>query len=81
MFEMLGAIGRLKPAERAEVLNQANAILSVQRGWQGSSERIRFAAEVVNTEAMPNWTPAGLPTDQVADAQRFLALGLFKKNP
>jgi hypothetical protein len=81
MFERLGAIGRLKPAERAEVLNQANAILSVQRGWQGSSERIRFAAEVVNTEAMPNWTPAGLPTDQVADAQRFLALGLFKKNP
>jgi hypothetical protein len=72
MFEMLPPLARLSPALRTEVLKQALQILSLQRGWQGSYDRIRFASETVTTRSIPKWTSSWLPVDQVDDAKRFL---------
>jgi hypothetical protein len=55
-----------------EILKQTLQILAVQRGWQGSYDRIRFASEIVTTRSIPKWIPSGLPVEQVDDAKRFL---------
>ncbi|MDD5035845.1 MAG: hypothetical protein PHE55_13925 [Methylococcaceae bacterium] len=72
MFEMLPALEKLGAVTRGKLVEQALKILS-GRGWNGSAQRIRWANEVVAAKALPTFTPADLPGDQVQDARRYLA--------
>jgi|HubBroStandDraft_6_1064221.scaffolds.fasta_scaffold50730_3 hypothetical protein len=74
MFEMLPALQDLTAANRRELVSQADKIFT-KRGWSGSAERIRWAGELVENDALPGWTPSAFKPDdvQLDDAQRFLA--------
>ncbi|HYM78454.1 MAG TPA: hypothetical protein VE377_20950 [Candidatus Dormibacteraeota bacterium] len=72
MFEMLPALQNLSQENRTNFAAQADKILKAL-GWTGSADRIRWAVELVDQDSLPNWTPAGLPQDQLDDAQRFLS--------
>jgi hypothetical protein len=71
MFEMLPALQNLSQETRTNLAAPADKILKAL-GWTGSAERIRWAAELVDQDTLPNWAPAGLPQDRLDDAQRFL---------
>jgi hypothetical protein len=71
MYEMLPALQNLSDANRTKLVSEANKMF-VALGWSGCAARIRWAGELVEEEALPEWTPADLPQDQIQDAQRFL---------
>ena len=72
MFEMLPLLGQLSSAIRSSIVNDAQRILSA-RGWNGASDRIRFAAEVVELRSMPSKRPDGFPPGQLSDVVRYLS--------
>jgi len=79
MWEMLRALAGLSQSKRDEVVTQARTILEVRRGWKGASDRIQWAADIVNNLRFKP-PPPGLfqtPPDhaeptEVTDAKVFL---------
>jgi len=71
MFEMLPALQDLTEATRTTLVTEANKYFQ-GLGWSANAARIRWAGELVNDDAQPEWTPTDLPQDQIDDAQRFL---------
>lgn len=71
MFEMLPALAGLAATLRQQVVSQAWKLLSVERGWKGSYDRIDFAADVV-TDQKVDQNDSRVPADQIDDATNFL---------
>jgi cell wall-associated NlpC family hydrolase len=66
MPEMLPALKVFDAATRSLLTDAARRFLS-----PGAAVRIQWAAEGVELNRVPEWTPAGLPGDQVTDARTF----------
>lgn len=79
MFEMLPTLAGLSPTLRKTVVSEAWKLLSVQRNWKGSYDRIDFAAEVV-TDQKVNQNDTRAPAEQIKDATNFL-IALLKPAP
>jgi Domain of unknown function (DUF4329) len=71
MSEMLDTLAGLPPDLRKKVLSQAWHILSADRQWKGSYDRIDFAGEVV-TDLRLGQGDTRAPPDQVETATNFL---------
>lgn len=71
MFEMLPSLDGLNAELREEVVSQAWSILSVDRNWRGSYERIQFASEVVTNQQV-NRKDTRVASEQITDAVNFL---------
>ena len=76
MFEMLPALAGLSAPLRKEVASQAWKLLSVERNWKGSYDRVDFAVDVV-TDQQVNQKDTRAPADQIEDATGF-SIALLK---
>lgn len=66
MFEMLPALEGFGPTARLQLVDAGQRVL-----LPGAAARVRWAAEGVEMKRVPDWTPPGLPADQVGDARSF----------
>lgn len=66
MFEMLPALKVFDAVTRSRLIDAGRRFLS-----PGAAQRVQWAAEGVEMNRVPDWTPAGLPGDQVTDARNF----------
>ncbi len=66
MFEMLPALKVFDTAVRSRLIDASQRFLS-----PGAAARVLWAAEGVEMNRAPDWTPPGLPADQIADARNF----------
>lgn len=66
MIEMLPALKDFDAATRSRLMDASQKFLV-----PGAALRIRWAAEGVQMNRTPDWTPPGLPADQIGDANTF----------